>query len=179
MSLLRLDNYNMPGHELKIGASMDIRTTDASGDTSGTDEVENGFKPKKITVSLVIKAIDASDLTELTRVAEAKTNGERKIYTIVNKTANAMGIRQVRFAENFSVREKDGLRAWDISFTLKEYQSNPERVEQREPKPEPVAQVSEGTSTVTDTAALKKAEQEIQEMGLVEHALYYLDKVLA
>ncbi|WP_419787301.1 DNA-binding protein [Pseudodesulfovibrio sp.] len=178
MNLLRLNDYNVPGHQLIIGGSMPIKAADASGETSSTDEVDKGTKAKKLTVSLVIKFQDMADLKQLTRVAEAKTNGERKVYTITNSTANAMGIRQVRFAENFSAQEKDGLRAWDVSFTLKEYLSNPERVEQREKKPEPVAQTSDGTTTKENKPA--ETAQAVEEPAtFIEKVLKVIDEALA
>lgn len=178
MNLLRLNAYNVPGHDLKIGGGMDIKAADASGETSSTDEVDKGTKGKKLSVSLVIKFTDESDLRRLTRIAEAKTNGERTVYTITNLTANAMGIRQVRFAENFNVQEKDGLRAWDVSFTLKEYLSNPERVEQREEKTESVAQTSDGTTT-EETREAETAEAVEEAVTGIAKVLQLIDKALA
>lgn len=178
MNLLRLDDYNVPGHELKIGGGMDIRAADASGETSSTDEVDKGTKGKKLSVFLIIKFSDEADLRRLTRVAEAKVNGARKVYTITNLTANAMGIRQVRFAENFNAQEKDGLRAWDVSFTLKEYLSNPERVEQREQKTASVTQTNDGTTT-EETRAAETAEAVNEPVTGIEKILKVIDEALA
>lgn len=178
MSLLRLGNYNVPGHELKVGSNMPFKTADASGETNSTDEFDKGTKAKVLSVSLVIKFTDKDDLKRLTRVAEAKTNGERTVYTIANQTANAMGIRQVRFAENFSATEKDGLRAWDVSFSLKEYHSNPERVEQREKKPEAVAQTNDGTAT-EETRPAETAEATQEPVTGIEKVLKTIDGMLA
>lgn len=178
MILIRLDDYNVPGHELQIGGGMDIRAADASGETSSTDEVDKGTKGKKLSVSLVIRFKDESDLRKLTRVAEAKSNGSRKVYTITNLTANAMGIRQVRFAESFNVQEKEGLRAWDVSFTLKEYLSNPERVEQREQKQDPVALTNDGTTT-EETRPAETAEAVEEPATGIEKLLKTIDEALA
>ena len=104
MKFLLLNDYDVPGYNLKIGGGMTIRTSDASGETSSTDEVDKGTKGKKLTVSLSIRFADEADLKRLIRVSEAKVNGARKIYTITNKTANTVGIRQVRFAERSEER---------------------------------------------------------------------------
>ena len=127
-------------------------------------------------MSLVIKFKNESDLKRLTRIAEAKVNGARKVNTITNLTANAMGIRQVRFAENFNAQEKDGLHAWDVSFTLKEYLSNPERVEQREKKTESTAQTSDGTATEETRETAEAVEVPLTG---IEKLLRILDKALA
>ncbi len=65
-------------------------------------------------------------MTDLVKTAEAKTDtGERKIYTVTHWTANAAGIRQVRFTEHFNWNEADTMQMWNVSFTLQEYLSNP------------------------------------------------------
>ena len=177
-NFLRLGDYNVPGYGMVIGASMDIKASDASGETSGTDEVDKGTKAKKLSVSLSILFENIDDLRSLARVSEAKDNGTRRIYTITNRTANALGVRQVRFAENISFQEKDGLRAWDVSFTLKEYLSVPERVEQREKKAKPVAQTSVGTATDA-TADAQTATAAEKPLTGFEKILDIIDKALA
>ncbi|MBI9080465.1 MAG: DNA-binding protein [Pseudodesulfovibrio sp.] len=178
MSFMRLNDFNVPGYALKVGGSMDIRTSDASGETSSTDEVDKGTKGKSLAVSLSIKFKDEADLKKLIRVSEAKTKGTRVIYTVTNRTANVAGIRQARFAEQVSFQEMDGLRAWSVSFTLKEYLSNPERVEQREEKPAPVAQTSEGTATeeVRPAETAKAVEEAVTGFAKILKAL---DEALA
>lgn len=152
-----LSGYKVPGFGLRVRASMDIRTGDISGETSGTDEVDKGTKGKSLTVSLSIPFTKPADLRQLIRVSEAKDDGERRIYTITDTTANLGGVRQVRFAERVGWEEKDGLRAWDVSFTLREYLSNPEREEQRDPKPKAAAQVNDGTKAVPSNAQTAQA----------------------
>ncbi|BCS89954.1 hypothetical protein PSDVSF_31960 [Pseudodesulfovibrio sediminis] len=158
---------------------MDIRASDASGETSSTDEVDKGTKAKKLPVSLVIPFTNETDLKQLIRVAEAKKNGTRKVYTITNRTANVAGIRQVRFAEGFSWQEKDGLHAWDVSFTLKEYLSNPERVEQRETKSASVVQTSQGKATDEITEVAGTAEAIAEPLTGLERILKFMDDFLA
>jgi len=173
---MRLNEFNVPGYGLKVGGAMDIRAKDVSGETSSTDEVDAGTKGKSLTVSLSILFRDIADLRRLIRVSEARDEGARRIYTIANETANAAGIRQVRFAERISFTEKDGLRAWDVSFTLREYLSNPERREMREDTPEAVQQTSGGTETEQGPAQTAQAATETL-TGLAK-VIRQLDEVL-
>ncbi|MCY1288820.1 hypothetical protein D9M70_378810 [compost metagenome] len=131
MTLL-LDGEQVQGKELKVVACLPIESGDLSGQTSATDQAHQGFKPKTLSASMLIPFRDQAHLKALLRLAEATDGGgQRKVYRIVNDTANAFGIRQVRFAENVFAREDDSLAAWRVQFDLVEKLSNPERVEQR------------------------------------------------
>lgn len=149
---LMLDAYVLPGHGLLVQGALEIKNEELSGDTSSTSTVNKGVKPKQFTVSLRVPYADAADLKQLTAKAEAKSSGDRmRVYACVNDTVNAMGVRQVQFTDRFSVNEGDGVQAWDVSFTLREFQSRPEMVEQRESTPATVTQTSTGTA-VSDIA---------------------------
>jgi hypothetical protein len=126
-----LDNYKIPGNDLKVRGTLELRTEDIAGETSGSDSVEKGTKPKILNVSVKIPYVMSEDLSDLIAVVQATEGDSRKIYTITDKTANAAGVRQVQFAENFGWQEHDSMRQWDVSFTLREYLSNPERAEKR------------------------------------------------
>ncbi len=130
--MIQLDDYRVPGKKVLVKGSLELRTEDIAGETSGTDSIEKGIKPKFLRVSLSIAFKKESDLKSLIKKSETVNEaGERKIYAITNRTANATGIRQVKFTESFNWNEHDTLQQWDISFVLQEYLSNPERVEQR------------------------------------------------
>lgn len=131
MTLL-LDGEQIRGRNLKVTGDLRIESGDLSGQTSNTDTAHKGFKPKTLTVNLMIRFIDATDLRTLMRLAEATDGGGKlKVYRIVNDTAAAFGMRQVQFSDGVSAREDDTLRGWRIQFTLTEKLSNPERVETR------------------------------------------------
>ncbi len=133
MTLL-LDGQQVQGKYLKITASLRIESDDMSGQTSNTEKAHKGFKPKTLTVSLMIPFVDQSQLVDLMRLAEATAGGgQLKTYRVVNDTAAAFGIRQVQFSDGVSAREDDSLNAWRVQFTLAEKLSNPERVEGRRP----------------------------------------------
>ncbi|MFK3970209.1 DNA-binding protein [Pseudomonas sp. NPDC087358] len=130
---LMLDGELITGHRLKVTGSLKIESDDMSGQTSATDKSHKGFKPKTLTVALMIPFKDQQNLRTLMRLAEGVAGGgQPKTYRIVNDTAEAFGIRQVQFSEGVSAREDDTLAQWIIQFTLSEKLSNPEKVENRQ-----------------------------------------------
>lgn len=133
MTLL-LDGHKVNGKSLKVTANLRIESKDMSGQTSNTDKAHTGFKPKTLTVSLLIPYRDSQHLTALMRLAEATgAGGQLKTYRLVNNTAEAFGVREVQFSDTVSSREDDSLAAWRVQFTLSEKLSNPERVQNRRP----------------------------------------------
>ncbi|MDI2594351.1 DNA-binding protein [Pseudomonas sp. 681] len=131
MTLL-LDGHKVQGKNLKVTANLRIESGDMSGQTSNTDKAHKGFKPKTLTVSLMIPFVDRTQMTDLMRLAESTAGGgQLHLYRVVNDTAAAFGVRQVEFSEGISAREDDSLRAWLVQFTLSERESNPEKVEGR------------------------------------------------
>ncbi len=131
MTLL-LDGERIRGRGMKVTGDLRIESGDMSGQTSNTDTAHKGFKPKTLTVNLLIRFTDSADLRTLMRLAEAtEGGGQLKTYRIVNDTAAAIGMRQVQFSDGVSAREDDSLRGWRIQFALTEKLSNPERVEKR------------------------------------------------
>ncbi|WP_268799077.1 baseplate complex protein [Pseudomonas huanghezhanensis] len=152
MTLL-LDGQKVRGKSLKVTANLRIESKDLSGQTSNTDSSHTGFKPKALTVSLLIPYRDRANLTDLMRLAEGTgAGGALKIYRLVNDTAEAFGVRQVQFSDNISAREDDSLSAWRVQFTLTEKLSNPERVETRRPASQVQQQIGAG-SEVADASA--------------------------
>lgn len=133
MTLL-LDGQKVHGKALKVSANLRIESEDLSGQTSHTGRAHTGFKPKTLTVSLVVPYVDRSHLETLIRLAEATAaDGQLHTYRLVNDSAEAFGVRQVQFSDNLSIREDDHLHAWQVQFGLIEQHSNPERVERRRP----------------------------------------------
>lgn len=182
---LMLDDYSLPGFGLMVQGSLQIKNEDLSGETSSTSTVNKGVKPKEFTVSLRIGFDAGQQLKQLTAKAEAKDSGGRmRVYACVNDTVNAMGVRQVQFTDRFTVNESDGPRAWDVSFTLREFQSRPEMVEQREEPPKAVTQSSAGTTVADaaaqtdDTAAQETAEPVAEPLTGFEKLLQMVDAAL-
>ena len=149
-TFLRLGNYNVPGYNLKVTGGMEIYEEDLSGDTSGTDTAHKGIKPKTLSVTLNIKFKEESQLQELIRVLEAKdSTGEMKVYTVANLTANAGGITQVKCCERVEWVEQENLRAWSVTFKLREHLSVPEKVELRQKGAAAVVENESGQATGT------------------------------
>ncbi|NBK40036.1 DNA-binding protein [Pseudomonas soli] len=148
---LMLDGQKIQGKRMKVTANLRIEADDMSGQTSGTEKAHKGFKPKTLTVSLMVPYKDATDLRALMSLAEATAGGgQLKTYRVVNDTAAAFGIRQVQFAEGVSAREDDTLAQWVVQFTLSEKLSNPERVESRRKTNGTTAQSGTGQAVAGD-----------------------------
>jgi hypothetical protein len=176
---LMLDGYSLPGFGLMVQGALQIKNEDLSGETSSTSTVNKGVKPKTFTVSLRVKYDNAADLKQLTAKAEARDSGDRmRVYACVNDTVNAMGVRQVQFTERFAVNESDGPRCWDVSFTLREFQSRPEMVEQRESAPKAVTQSSAGKAVGETAPEPQTAEAVAEPLTSFERMLKSVDTAL-
>lgn len=181
MTLL-LDGNLVRGKGLKITANLRIESDDLSGQTSNTDAAHKGFKPKTLTVSLLIPYRDRADLVRLMGWAEATAGGgQRHVYRVVNDTAEAFGIRLVEFSDGLSAREDDTLHAWRVQFTLAEKLSTAERTEKRRPGNPVNAQSPPGqavTPAGAGEASSTPAEQPTELTGF-EAVLKRLDDALA
>lgn len=172
MSLL-LDKTQVQGHNIKVTANLKIESENLGGQTSSTADAHKGFKPKTLTVSLQIKYKNSKQLSDLRQLAESlEKNGGRKIYRVVNDTATAFGVKQAQFSDNFSAREDDNLKQWQVQFVLTEYDSTAEKKEQRQ-KANNGAKVTNQSSTGEKIEA-EQSEQE--QLNTFEKILKYADK---
>ena len=174
--MMALNNFNIPENSLNVRANFKIESKELSGQTSGSDRSEEGIKPCTLSVSLKITFDKYASLTRLRDLATAQTDtGNLQVYDIVNETAAAMKVRQVTFIDNFSVSEVDGQKAWQVNFTLAEYQSIPEKTEQRQPQPAAKDQFGEG-ETAGEVAPPANSEEQLS-MGY--RILKKMDEALA
>ncbi len=174
--MLTLNNTTILGHSLNVRANFKIESKEISGQTSGSDRSEEGIKPCTLSVSLQIPFQKSVDLTRLRDLATAQiSTGNLQVYDIVNETAAAMKVRQVTFMDNFTVSEVDGQKAWQVNFTLAEYQSIPEKTEQRQPQPAAKDQSGEG-ETAGEVAPPTNSEEQLS-MGY--RILKKMDEALA
>ncbi|MEF9673861.1 DNA-binding protein [Pseudomonas sp. PCH446] len=151
MTLL-LDGEQVRGKNMKVTGTLRIESDDLSGQTSNTDKGHKGFKPKTLTVTLMIPFVDQVQLRDLMHLVEAtEGGGQLKTYRIVNDTATAFGIRQVKFSEGVSARQDDILKAWLVQFTLAEKLSNPEKVEGRQSDKAATGQSGPGSAVGGDS----------------------------
>lgn len=175
---MRLDDFQVPGNDIKVSGNLRIDSEELGGQTSGTDESHKGFKPKKLRVSLQIPHKNVSDLNALIQKAEAVgDNGERQVYTIVDLTAEGFGIKQVTFVDNVDARSIDLLKAWNISFTLVEHLSNPEKLEQRKQASATDPQSADG-GLIASEATVAETTTEVELTGF-EKFLQKVDNSLA
>ncbi|MEG6673277.1 DNA-binding protein, partial [Pseudomonas aeruginosa] len=77
-----------------VTANLRIESADLSGQTSNTAKAHKCFKPKGLTVSLMIPYVDQVHQVELVRMAEATARGG-PLHTkrVVNQTTAAFGVR--------------------------------------------------------------------------------------
>lgn len=172
MTLL-LDGQKVKGKSLTVTANLRIESEDLSGQTSNTESAHKGFKPKALTVALLIPYRDQQHLVEIMRLAEATAaGGQLKTYRVVNDTAEAFGVRQVIFSDTITAREDDSLAAWRVQFTLTEKLSNPERVETRRPSGDVQQQAGTGDSV---SAPPPSGEPDAPELNGFERILKRVD----
>jgi hypothetical protein len=179
MTLL-LDGQQILGKRLKITANLRIESDDLSGQTSNSQTAHKGFKPKTLAVSLAIPFVDAVQLRDLMRLAEATAGGgQLKMYRIVNDTAAAFGIREVQFSDGVSAREDDTLNQWLVQFTLSEKLSNPERVENRRASNGVTSQSGPGSAVGGSAAVGGDGTGKPEELSGFERTLKKVDDWLA
>lgn len=174
---MMLNEYRVPDKEQRITMSMRFESEDLGSQTSSTDSAHKGIKPKSFNVSLVIPFADDKLLRELMAVAESvEDDGSLTMYDITDSLANAVGVRQVQFADNFTAREATSSKAWQVSFSLKEHQSTAEKIEQRQEASAPEEQAADGTAVATTEV---EGEDGTQQLTGTEKFLAGIDKALS
>ena len=174
--MLHLNKNEIKGSDLKIAATLSLAGEDISGQSSSSAIAETGDKPKQLAVTLQIKFVDTADLKALVNLAEAKDDkGERITYDIVNTTAKAMNIRQVRFQGDLSVREDESLELWRVSFKLSEKTSVAEKKEAQQTAQPVTDQKATGETTQPTDAATPAVE----ELSSFEGVLKWVDDLMA
>ena len=158
--MLILNGVKVPGHNLTVRANFRIETKELSGQTSASDRSAEGIKPMSFSVSLEIPCNQPGDLARVIAMARATDdNGNMTTYQIVNDTADACKIRLVTFTDQFSVTEQSSLKIWQVGFNLVEFQSIPEKVEQRQPQPVTVEEASGENVETTVPPPVNNQEQ--------------------
>lgn len=147
--MLTLNSTAISLKGLRITASQELATEDASGQSSSTESAETGIKAKMLTVTGFILFVDEQQLTDLFKLAEATGGGARTTYRISNKTAEALGIKQVKFSSKIEAVEQETTRQWNVSFTLAEVRSVPQKKEERAPQVAAAQQGSTGQGTAS------------------------------
>ncbi|MGY4028289.1 baseplate complex protein [Aeromonas rivuli] len=147
-AMLTLDGEPIIMKSMRVSVSMQFQDKDQSGQTSSTSSAEQGAKGKELDISGLIAFKDDHMLSRLFELADAKgKGGQRHIYRVGSLLAKSVKVRQAKFAGRISASEQEGLLAWVVQFTLKEFDSVPEKREARLPgKPANIGTGSPGTT---------------------------------
>lgn len=130
--VLALDGESIILKNPEISAEYDLPEEDQSGQSSSTNSSEKGIKPKKLSVSGLIEYSTPERLSRLIELSyQTESGGAKKLYRVANATANVINLREAVFSGKVSVSPHSSLLAWQVSFTLSERKSVPEKREAR------------------------------------------------
>ncbi|MDP2548909.1 hypothetical protein [Oceanobacter sp. 4_MG-2023] len=165
---------------LAVSVKLPIKNADVSASSSSTDTINTGTKGKRLSVAGRIPFASADDLTTIIKLGEAlNDDGTRAVYTIVDDTADAADITNVKFDGDFDARKIPDLQAWAVTFSLTEHLSTAERVEAQRNAGYTSASASTDTATgteITDTdSAITDTESD---HGMIWQVLKKLDEII-
>lgn len=161
-----LNEYSVPNSQLVVSVSTVFSKKEMSGETSATDIVHKGIKPKELNVSFVLPFDKADSLMAFYNVAQAiDDNGDLVNYDVTEKSANAALVNQVKFTNRIEQREIPGLHAWRVSFTLVEQLSAQEKIEQRTTLAQAEPTATEGES-VSPPSSVEEPQLSVWESSL-------------
>ena len=130
--VLALDGESIILKNPEISAEYDLPEEDQSGQSSSTNSSEKGVKPKKLNISGLIEYSTPDRLSRLIELSyQTESGGAKKLYRVANATANVINLREAVFSGKVSVSPHSSLLAWQVSFTLSERKSVPEKREAR------------------------------------------------
>ncbi|MGR6871165.1 baseplate complex protein [Pseudomonas sp. HK3] len=153
---MRLNNTDLKVKSLNVSMVLSLPTEDAGGQTSSTSSIDKGIKPKLLNCSCEIAQTDVEAYRELIKLAESVDDkGNRTVFDIVDKTAEASDIRQVTFMDAFTASEDAQYRKWKIRFTLREKNSIAEAKQKQEQQSSVLisGETTTKTTGTTSTAA--------------------------
>ena len=134
MSFLILDDFTVPGFGLNVSVSEQLKSEDASGESSSTATAKKGNKGKKLEVRLSLRFRHADDLRQLMRVAEATSGKDGKVYTITREDAFAKAkMEQYEQTLKFNGLDEIAQKTVKCRFPIfRELPADPERMTQGE-----------------------------------------------
>ncbi|CCK75061.1 conserved hypothetical protein [Oleispira antarctica RB-8] len=173
------NTFKIELNELNVSLKLSLKNESISANTSGSDTINKGTKPKSIYVSGVVKFEDEDHLKELVKLAEkTDESGIRQIYTINDKTAEIGDVRQVQFNNDFNVKKMAKFEAWNVDFSLLQKNSVAEAKENKtKPKEEPVADSITGEAVVAEQEQVTEQAM-VESRGFIWEALKKLDEYL-
>lgn len=151
-----------------ITPSMNIKDADQSGQASSTASSEQGIKAKELKVSGYVPYSDKTHLARLFELAEALgTDGRQARYRVACEEAQAIRFRQATFTGNVDATPQTNLRAWLVSFTLREHLSVAERKAMQGDSTAAVAQTATGGTVLAEESAEQQTwfERQLQKVN--------------
>lgn len=151
--VLALDGEAILLRNITVSATMQLPDKDMSGQSTSTTSAQQGNKAKELRVSGVIDFNDEAILTRIFQLAEAtEKNGAKKTYRIANATAKAINMRQGVFSGGIDATEQQGRMHWQVTFTLREKLSVPEKASARSGSQKTIArqQTQNGSEQASD-----------------------------
>lgn len=131
-ALLALDGEGIVMKNMLVSPSMQFQEKDQSGQTSSTANSEQGIKAKELRVTGLITYEDEPVLQRLFQLASATTaSGALKTYRVASATASAVNFREATFSGQIDAAPQEDRLAWQVSFTLREKNSVPEKQQAR------------------------------------------------
>ena len=174
-------SFELKLFDLRVGFKLSLKNKAVGSSTSSSETLNQGTKAKVISVAGSLTYEEEQHLTDLIKLAEAvKDDGSRQEYTLEDKTANVGDVRQVTFHQDFDVKKMPKFEAWQVSFSLLQFNSVAEQKEQRAaPKNAPVADSVTGQviSAVTEEGTQETSQEE--KKGFIWGILKTLDDALA
>ncbi|MGA7588697.1 MAG: hypothetical protein WCB03_22095 [Rouxiella badensis] len=157
-ALLALDGEGINMKNMLVSPSMQFQEKDQSGQTSSTATAEQGIKAKELRVSGLVTFDDQAILQRLFQLASATAaSGALKTYRIANETATAINFREGTFTGQIDATPQTDRLAWQVTFTLREKNSVPEKRQARKGNATPGTK--QGGNGGSGTAAGEDAEQ--------------------
>lgn len=131
-ALLALDGEGITMQNMLVSPSMQFQEKDQSGQTSSTANAEQGIKAKELRISGLITFDDQAVLQRLFQIASAtESSGALKTYRVAHETATAINFREGTFTGQIDAVPQEDRLAWQVSFTLREKGSVPEKRQAR------------------------------------------------
>lgn len=156
---MMIGNLKVPGTRgLNIGFGLNVQlvmpmpTRDLSGDTSLTDQADRGIKPKRIQVRFSVREsrTELDYLSRFLNLVEARdVSGNAAQYAVVHPLVQAARIRKMRFCGHLQVNENQHRNQYDVTATLAEVRSVPEKLEAKRK----AASAAPTAASVTETYA--------------------------
>ncbi|OCG79403.1 baseplate complex protein [Gilliamella sp. Occ4-3] len=175
--VLALDGESIILKNPSISAEYDLPEEDQSGQSSSTNSSEKGIKPKKLNINGLIEYSTPDRLSRLIELSyQTEKGGAKKLYRVANATANVINLREAVFSGKVSVSPHSTLLAWQVSFTLSERKSVPEKREARAQQ-RAVENGDENVGAIIEEVPSEEQEQE--KGGIVEDMLGVFNDALS